>query len=154
MSAITPELLREKLQANIKGVELVTVADTSDGCGAKFAVVIVATVFETMTAVERHQAILGKAGVLADEMKTVRECLVGTDLPCVAAWLGRCLAAGYRPSAFRTKLVPFRLAVSCIQIHALELKAWTPKQFAARQAKEAAANTKAAAAAAVSSVAE
>ncbi len=84
MSAITTELLQEKLQANVKGVELLTVADTSDGCGAKFAVVIVATSFESMTAVERHQAILGKDGVLADEMKTVRGCWPARIL-CAAA---------------------------------------------------------------------
>ena len=68
---MTAEQLHEKLAAGVEDIEFLTVQDTSDGCGAKFAVVIVSKKFNGMTAVERHQSILGNEGVLAEEMKTV-----------------------------------------------------------------------------------
>lgn len=72
MTEITAESLQAKLQAEVKGVEFLTVKDNTEcGCGSKFAVVLVAKSFDGMSAVERHQAILGNQGILAEEMKTV-----------------------------------------------------------------------------------
>lgn len=72
MTEITAESLQAKLRAEVKGVEFLTVKDNTEcGCGSKFAVVLVAKSFDGMSAVERHQAILGNQGILAEEMKTV-----------------------------------------------------------------------------------
>lgn len=76
MSKIDAASLEAKLKAGVKDVEFISVADTSDGCGAKFAVVIVSPSFDGMSAVERHQFIMGNAGILAEEIKTVRRVML------------------------------------------------------------------------------
>lgn len=73
MSRITAEDLDRKLRESFDAqqVKFLSVEDTSDGCGAKFAVIIVSETFNEMTSIERHQAIMGNTGILATEMKTV-----------------------------------------------------------------------------------
>jgi stress-induced morphogen len=71
MATFTAEALQAKLKEKVPGLAFLSVEDTSDGCGAKFAAVVVSESFTGKTPIERHQSIMGNSGVLAEEMKTV-----------------------------------------------------------------------------------
>jgi len=67
MSEYTEEYLKEKLTKGLEA-EFVGVEDQSDGCGGKFAALIVSKQFEGKKLLERHRLV---QSVLEEELKTI-----------------------------------------------------------------------------------
>ena len=64
--------LEARLRVGIDGIEFLSVVDDSDGCGSKFKIIIVSSVFEGVKLLQRHRLVNGSAGVLAEEMKHIQ----------------------------------------------------------------------------------
>jgi len=71
------EYLKEKLTEEFKASH-VEVVDQSDGCGAKFSIVIVSDVFQGISSLQRHQLV---HGVLEEEVKTIHAITLKTLTP-------------------------------------------------------------------------
>jgi len=67
MSGFTEEFIKNKLQEKLSA-EHVEVVDQSDGCGGKFAALIVSTQFEGKALLARHRLV---NSALEEELKTI-----------------------------------------------------------------------------------
>ena len=106
MAEITAASLEAKIKAGIPDILFLSVEDTSDGCGAKFAVQVVSKSFDGKTPIERHQSILGGRGVLAEEMKTVRKQYLHKMSMCTLQVLG---VRALKACVFHMRLMPYDL---------------------------------------------
>eukprot|EP00007_Cunea_sp_BSH-02190019_P001081 CAMPEP_0174235262 /NCGR_PEP_ID=MMETSP0417-20130205/4771_1 /TAXON_ID=242541 /ORGANISM="Mayorella sp, Strain BSH-02190019" /LENGTH=86 /DNA_ID=CAMNT_0015313747 /DNA_START=36 /DNA_END=296 /DNA_ORIENTATION=+ len=77
MSSHTEENVRSKLLERVPA-EHVEVVDESDGCGAKFSVLIVAKAFEGVPLLERHRMV-NKA--LENELKEIHALSIKARTP-------------------------------------------------------------------------
>ena len=69
---LTPTYLKARINGAIDNVAHLTVEDESDGCGSKFAILLVSDAFEKVKRLQRHRMINGaKQGCLAEEMKNI-----------------------------------------------------------------------------------
>lgn len=75
---ITPEILQEKIIANLIGVHSCTATDLSDGCGAKFEIEIVCEQFVGKTLIQQHR-LVHKA--IEEERKHIHALTLKTKAP-------------------------------------------------------------------------
>jgi stress-induced morphogen len=54
---LTTDALQTKIMANIENVEHISVVDDSDGCGAKFTVLVVSSAFQGKAILARHRMV-------------------------------------------------------------------------------------------------
>ncbi|XP_068679429.1 uncharacterized protein [Montipora capricornis] len=80
MSQYTAEYVHEKLKKELDPIHL-EVVDFSDGCGAKFSVVIVSDKFEGKPLLAQHRMV---NDCLVEEMKTIHALTIKTMKP--AQW--------------------------------------------------------------------
>ncbi|XP_042215550.1 bolA-like protein 2 isoform X4 [Homarus americanus] len=77
MSGYTQEYIQEKLTKELEATH-VGVEDQSDGCGAKFSVVVVSPKFTGKPLLQRHRLV---NGVLQEELKTIHAFSMKTLTP-------------------------------------------------------------------------
>ena len=69
---LTPSYLKARISSAFDNITHLTVEDESDGCGSKFAILLVSDAFEKVKRLQRHRMINGaKQGCLAEEMKNI-----------------------------------------------------------------------------------
>mmetsp|Transcript_7935 Transcript_7935/g.22511 ORF Transcript_7935/g.22511 Transcript_7935/m.22511 type:complete len:88 (+) Transcript_7935:100-363(+) len=78
---VTAEDLKAKIVEKLSPADVVLVSDESDGCGAKFSVVVVCSAFEGVPLLDR-QRIVNEA--IKEEMKTIHALSMKTWTP--AQW--------------------------------------------------------------------
>ncbi|KAM0727681.1 BolA-like protein 2 [Formica fusca] len=71
------EHIKNKVTEGLKASH-VEVVDESDGCGAKFSVVVVSNLFQGKPTLQRHRLVYG---VLEEELKTIHAISVTTLTP-------------------------------------------------------------------------
>lgn len=77
MTTYTEEYIKNKLTAELEATH-VTVEDNSDGCGAKFSVVVVSPKFTGKPLLQRHRLV---NGVLQEELKQIHAFSMKTLTP-------------------------------------------------------------------------
>lgn len=77
MSGYTAEYLQEKLKKELNPIHL-EVVDLSDGCGAKFSVLVVSEKFEGKPLLAQHRIV---NGCLEEEMKKIHALTIKTIKP-------------------------------------------------------------------------
>ena len=75
---IRPEVLEEKIRANIPNCDYVKVVDLSDGCGSKFDIIVVSSEFMGKSIIAQHRAV-NKA--IEEERKHIHAITVKTKTP-------------------------------------------------------------------------
>ncbi|XP_018008106.1 bolA-like protein 2 isoform X2 [Hyalella azteca] len=77
MSEYTAEYIQSKLEKELNAT-IVNVVDESDGCGGKFSVVVVSTVFQGKPLLQRHRLV---NSVLEEELKKIHAFSMKTYTP-------------------------------------------------------------------------
>ncbi|XP_063614551.1 bolA-like protein 2 isoform X2 [Penaeus indicus] len=77
MTTYTEDYIRDKLMKELDAKH-VSVEDMSDGCGAKFNVVVVSPKFEGKPLLQRHRLV---NGALEEELKTIHAFSMKTLTP-------------------------------------------------------------------------
>ncbi|XP_036149455.1 protein BOLA2-like [Monomorium pharaonis] len=71
------EQIKDKVTEGLKALH-VEVVDQSDGCGAKFSVVVVSDLFQGKPLLSRHRLVYG---ILEEELKTIHAISLTTLTP-------------------------------------------------------------------------
>jgi stress-induced morphogen len=133
---ITVSSLEDKLRASPLAPSHVSVTDESDGCGSKFAAIVVSESFEGMALIDRHRAVQDLLGSEIAQIHAfqVRAGRSGSSLGAGAAELGE--PSKPHQQRFASRCPVRSHAPACLPrfLRALQVKAWTAAQYEKKKA--------------------
>ena len=77
MATISEEVLHDKIMEGLSA-SFVEVTDESDGCGARFTILVVSSAFEGLPLLRRHRMV---NGVIKEELEVIHAITLVTKTP-------------------------------------------------------------------------